>query len=139
MRARRDGVRGARAVARLSNILGIIPPVEPGTRPAGVVPVRLPGPPEDAILWIVHRGVFPSARHRGEIFQTHGVGGNRCWLHHPPSTGESLSSVGCHGLVGQAMAAVAQRRQVRKLIASAILGTNKMMDGKLRRRTATPT
>jgi hypothetical protein len=30
------------------------------------------------------------------------------------------------------MAAAAQRRQVRKLIASAILGTNKMMDGKLR-------
>jgi hypothetical protein len=30
------------------------------------------------------------------------------------------------------MAAAAQRRQVRKLIASAILGTNEMVDGKLR-------
>ena len=66
-----------------------------------------------------------------EIFQTQRVGENRCWVHHP-STGKSLSLAGCHGLVGQAMAAAAQRRQVRKLIASAILGTNEMVDGKLR-------
>jgi hypothetical protein len=119
-------------------------PIEPGPRPPGVHSVRLLRPPEDSRLRVVlvapifgARTVF--SRDRGGNCHTQRVGGNRCWLHHPPSTGESLSSVGCHGLVGQAMAAVAQRRQVRKLVSSAVLGTNKMVDGKLRRRTAMPT
>jgi hypothetical protein len=117
-------------------------PIEPRPRPPGVHSVRLLRPPVDTGLRIVlvvpifgARTVF--FRDRGGIFQTQRVGGNDVVYECPPGRcGDSLSP---HGLVGQAMAAVAQGGQVRKLIASAVLGTNKMMNGKLRGRTAMPT
>src|SRR5512132_1486615 len=50
-------------------------PIEPGSRPPGVVPVRLLGPPEDPVLRFVLVGPIFGARtvfsrDRGGIFQT---------------------------------------------------------------------